>query len=346
MCGIAAISVAAGDRFDTRKASIALLREIESRGPDATGAAWFNPDKDAHHMRVTKLNATASEFIAARRGELPRHAATVLLHTRYATLGSPKVWANNHPLVHGHTVGVHNGVLSNHDKLWAHLGETPSAVVDSAALVALVNATDTPVEQFRHMRGDAALAWVDMRAPETLHLARVTGRPLYVAQTTGGTVVAASTAWAVDAALDAVGEVSAFSWEVEEETYIKVTRGVIQACETIPDVHKDHVFTSRYAWTSGYSPKGNGSNVRAPKAPRKATPSKAVKRAADDVLFSEALATERALTYRAEWYAQRTDAELVRLAAHNDYAVSILRERGLDASGKLLAMEGADTCAR
>ena len=55
-------------------------------------------------------------------------------HTRYATLGSPSINSNNHPIRTGNTIGTHNGSIYNHKELFQKYNMTRFAQVDSEAI--------------------------------------------------------------------------------------------------------------------------------------------------------------------------------------------------------------------
>lgn len=252
MCGIAGISMHHDDlKLQADQVATSLLRGIVNRGPDATGAAWYEPKTDT--VGLTKVAVPAWRFIEARKDRLPSATPTMILHTRFATQGSAKNRANNHPIRYGNIVGVHNGVLTNDDGIFDRLGVERHGQVDSEAIFALLNQDGLhPTEVLGDIRGDAAIAWIDLRDPDSLHLARVTGRPLYLAQTREGSLLFASTAEAVHKAARESNLELTFEGEMEDEYYARVEHGVITDYEKIENVVSfGSVFTDSYAWTSG-----------------------------------------------------------------------------------------------
>lgn len=267
MCGIAGISMSPGDKsMDTRKAAVALLKGIASRGPDATGAAWYVPEQDG--VALTKVAVPVWRFLEAREGQIPRATPTMILHTRFTTKGSASNRLNNHPVQHGNIMGVHNGVLQNDSELFRQLAVKRNAEVDSEAIFALINhSDDAPTKELGRIRGDAAVAWIDIRKPEVLHLARVTGRPLYIAQTKSGSLLFASTKEAVRDAVEAVGATIEYEGEMKDEHYSRVEGGVIKDYMPIEGVvSTSSSFRSRYAYTSGATTTG-GTSVPVAGAP-------------------------------------------------------------------------------
>ncbi len=250
ICGIAGLSLSPQDtKLNARSAAEALLLGIASRGRHATGAAWYRPGTD--DVAMTKVAAPVTRFLPARLHLLPEQTSAMILHTRYATHGSVEDRGNNHPVEHGHILGTHNGVLRNPEELYKLSGRTPGNEVDSEAVMALLNTDRHPAEVLPQVRGDAALAWIDLRDPSTLHLARVTGRPLCIAQTTGGSLLYASTLQALKDTAKACRITLAYEEEVPEGTYLKVIRGMLAEVTKLSGVVVDADFTAKYAYTSG-----------------------------------------------------------------------------------------------
>ncbi len=153
MCGIFGIIV----RPPTRIAVDALRRSVrdlfllsESRGKEAAGLAILLPDT----IRVLKRPQPASEFIRTRAyervfGDALRAAASasgelalplaVIGHSRLVTTGDEELHENNQPVITRHSVGVHNGIICNHERIWqTHIAEPRQAEVDTEALLRLI----------------------------------------------------------------------------------------------------------------------------------------------------------------------------------------------------------------
>jgi glucosamine 6-phosphate synthetase-like amidotransferase/phosphosugar isomerase protein len=250
MCGIAGLSNSPTDaKTNARKVAESLLTGIASRGRHATGAAWYRPETD--DVALTKVAAPVARFLPARAHLFPDLTPAMTLHTRYATHGSVEVRGNNHPVEHGTILGTHNGVLRNPEELYRLAGRTPGNEVDSEAVMALLNTDRHPADVLPHLRGDAALAWLDLRDPAVLHLARVTGRPLCIAQTAGGSLLYASTMAALRETARACKLTFDYEEEVPEGTYLKVINGMLAEVTKLSGVVVDAEFTARYAYTSG-----------------------------------------------------------------------------------------------
>jgi hypothetical protein len=169
-----------------------------ARGKDATGVAtvdfkgrWKNRKKDV----------AADVFLASRSG-IGTNSQSVLIHTRAATQGRPENNLNNHPIVHGSIVGIHNGIVYNDDDLFKHFGWERNAQVDSEAIFAAINHLELD-EALKNIDAGWAVAWFNKDDdPRKLWLARGYSSPLYYALTVNGSVVFASTEKAVEEAFE------------------------------------------------------------------------------------------------------------------------------------------------
>jgi glutamine phosphoribosylpyrophosphate amidotransferase len=181
MCGIAGFSLGPESRVDRTLAAQALLASIAERGADAVGYAWRGIEGGAPDVHKQQSGASA---LLEQIG-VPARATQVLAHVRDFTKGHPTIEANNHPIRHGHVVGIHNGVIQNDDEILERHGierERPDMTVDSEAIFALAELTDDPGRAFEELVGSMATAWVDDRRPE-LFAARGVGRPLWTGRT-------------------------------------------------------------------------------------------------------------------------------------------------------------------
>lgn len=243
MCGIAGFNLSPTDRgnLDVRVMAEALLSDIVSRGRDATGAAWFDPDTGA--CMVQKNDDAATKFVTYM--EIPEGATNAIFHTRASTKGSPHLNENNHPIVTRNLVGVHNGTIRNDDEIFEKIGEDKrTAQVDSEAIFAAINfghwvvngkpvISDNLLDILGTLKGGAAIAWLQYDKPNDLHLSRLSGSPLVVAHTKGGSLLFASTSSAIRSAARKAGvelrgnNFADETHDIKEGVYLKVVDGEI-----------------------------------------------------------------------------------------------------------------------
>jgi predicted glutamine amidotransferase len=191
MCGIAGFHIAPDDRGKINTAALVAVLgyEMMARGKDATGVATVDAKG---RVRVRKKDEPANVFLAGRRG-LGQNSVTAIIHTRAATQGRPEHNVNNHPIVNGNIIGIHNGVLYNDDHLyrrypaWDRHGQ-----VDSEAIFAAIHHLG-PHRAAESLDGSWAIAWIDQTDPGRLHLARGESSPLFYMQTVAGSILFAST---------------------------------------------------------------------------------------------------------------------------------------------------------
>ena len=179
MCGIAGYSFGGASELSRTLAAQALLAGIAERGADAVGYAHRSGGRLELHKQQTGASALLESVV------VPADATQVLVHVRDYTKGHPTIAANNHPVRHGSVTGIHNGIITNDDELFARHGfdrQEPGMTVDSEAIFALVDARGTAPDVLEELIGAMAAAWLDERQPDVLHLARGFGRPLWIAR--------------------------------------------------------------------------------------------------------------------------------------------------------------------
>lgn len=205
MCGIAGFSLSPKDNIDARKLAIDLLLDIESRGRDATGAAWWDGGK----VNVQKDALKAKEFVDFLT--MPQDARLAVLHTRAATQGTKRNCDNNHPVITGGIIGVHNGMAWNDDALFRRMDIEDRRIgeVDTEAIFAAIaygqeldekgkpRLDEDLLEILKQVRGSAAVGWLNVQQPDFLHVARISSSPLVWAHTMNGSFVFGSTSEAV-----------------------------------------------------------------------------------------------------------------------------------------------------
>ena len=241
MCGIAGYSRSKRSSIPNgAKFAVHLAHGIESRGRHATGFGWFEAG-DKGQAYYSKQKGSARQV--AHTLALPKRGISVLTaHTRHFTKGHPSVYENNHPVVCDNIVATHNGRVDNDDELIQLAGAERLGMVDSFAIPAILAyaseiGASHPTELLDLIRGVAAIAWLDADEHDTLHLARLSTRPLHIGWTHRGDLVYSSTRQTLErsarAAKIRIGDIV----EVKEGTYLRVEQGNIQEWVEFDVVH-------------------------------------------------------------------------------------------------------------
>jgi glucosamine 6-phosphate synthetase-like amidotransferase/phosphosugar isomerase protein len=191
MCGIAGYSLSPDSNVDRTLAAQALLAGIAERGADAVGYAYRAAGEA--YPTVMKQRTPASDLL--ERISVPETATHALIHVRDYTKGHPSIPANNHPVRHGPVVGIHNGIIVNDDEILACFDcsrAEPRMTVDSEAIFALAAHSRADAGVLEELRGTMATAWLDERSPDTVYVARGTGRPLCIGRGEGSVFFAST----------------------------------------------------------------------------------------------------------------------------------------------------------
>ncbi len=164
MCGIAAVLLTPKGRSPQQWQEIwqhftENLCLNESRGREATGVAVT---QSSGEIFLEKQPLPAQAFTqGATYQALTQHltSQTVLIlgHTRYPTQGTPAHNHNNHPLLVGDTLGIHNGHIHNSDDLFVGRGLTRQTEVDSEVIFRLLDDLNSPVTDLAAMARDLRL---------------------------------------------------------------------------------------------------------------------------------------------------------------------------------------------
>jgi glucosamine 6-phosphate synthetase-like amidotransferase/phosphosugar isomerase protein len=197
MCGIAGFHRrTAGPVRRADRLAANLLLQIENRGRHSTGTLTIT---DRGKVAIRKRVMPAREFVREHR-VVVGNPRTVLLHTRFATVGTVNV-RNAHPVVNGALAAVHNGTIWNHGEVFAEIGRKRNASVDSEVIPAVVahHGWDQAEKALARLEGGMATAIVDRKRPGEVLLARLSGYPLHVL-VTPSLVVWASTREAIERA--------------------------------------------------------------------------------------------------------------------------------------------------
>lgn len=194
MCGIFGIcytdkSKASEEWTPTELAQI-MFPAIVHRGPHAFG--WMTWDGTGE-VQVEKHEGDVELLDNLNRVSVDENATWMIGHVRWATNGATDYAPNNHPIIHGDIVGVHNGIISNFEEVLAETGgrEDPKAEVDSEAIFAAIDRWGHK-PGLRRIKGNLAVAYTRKSSPSNVWFAKSNGRPLVFARTKAGSLVFAS----------------------------------------------------------------------------------------------------------------------------------------------------------
>lgn len=176
MCGISGIFLlqnkkrTKSDYNDIRKLTKKLILNTSARGINATGIAVINKDR----LYLLKLPIDAEEFVKKKEfknilQKIDETSIAVLSHNRFKTQGSVKNPHNNHPIIHGSIIGIHNGIVSNDKEIFKKLKIKRKGQVDSESIFAIINDYKKKrkklVKAFSEIDGRFALAFLDRNKP-------------------------------------------------------------------------------------------------------------------------------------------------------------------------------------
>lgn len=166
------------------------LEETQTRGRDATGVAFFDDKNDLHYC---KAPLKAEDFLkkeGVKEFMEKFNPNLMLAHCRQHTTGSEKFNVNNHPIIafdeKNQPVAalIHNGMITNHDRLPMISADMRKGTVDSEVILLLVRAalegkeisTKLVIEAIEDMAiettGSQACAMLMKELPNTLFLWR------------------------------------------------------------------------------------------------------------------------------------------------------------------------------
>ncbi len=164
MCGLAGLLLypaqrSAADWQELREVFTRNLVFNEERGREASGVALIQLDGS---YRLFKGPWLASGLVQMDEyqhimSQIDRETVCLLGHARMPTKGSNQHNANNHPIVAGRTIGIHNGVIHNDDLLFARYELPRSGEVDSEIIFRLldtINPSSDSNDLSRHYSGN------------------------------------------------------------------------------------------------------------------------------------------------------------------------------------------------
>lgn len=176
-----------------QKAVKDLFKESEFRGREASGLCAVIHERPI----VLKDKVPASKLVEqdAYKNIVGRICAgtsfrAVIGHTRMPTKGSKEYNINNHPIVAGNTIGVHNGVIYNDDVLFEEYKDkiTRHGQVDSEIIFRLIDhfintgktIVDAVNETSKLARGSASCAFINTRNLKYLTLFSMSQIPVWI----------------------------------------------------------------------------------------------------------------------------------------------------------------------
>lgn len=149
MCGIFAVILKPSDQgnsFNLEGIVTQLFQLSEPRGRDASGIALITEGKASilreaiNAKRFVKSNSYKSLFSDTQKQLSDTHAVLALGHCRLATNGQAYNVANNHPVLQGQLIMVHNGIAVEEESLWGAVDINPKDFdVDTKALLTALN---------------------------------------------------------------------------------------------------------------------------------------------------------------------------------------------------------------
>lgn len=195
MCGIWGY-VAKGNRRPNLRLLEDLAFDTEKRGKHAFGFAWVDQEGRIRHF---KQAGRIGDYIGLLA--LMQDARVIIAHCRYATRGDPADNCNNHPFCCDGGFLIHNGSLPDYDSLLVQHDLWPTSECDSEAIALLI-------EKEKGTRLQRCVRAVNRTEPGNLAVAGLWGRParvalirrgkpLWQAQTAGGSLYFASRPYAL-----------------------------------------------------------------------------------------------------------------------------------------------------
>ena len=162
-----------------------LFKTVEKRGTDASGITFVSKKK----IHVIKEGIAGSSLIDTNKFKMAckimidDELLQIIGHCRLQTKGSYLQNVNNHPIVSNSVIGVHNGFVSNDDRLFEYYKPitelTRAGEVDTEIIfrlidyhakknnIDLIKATD---ETTKEVEGDFACAYTHSQKPYILGL--------------------------------------------------------------------------------------------------------------------------------------------------------------------------------
>lgn len=182
-----------------------LFNESDIRGKDASGMAGIGED---NHVFSFKRPIEANKFIKLRAFKelLTIKPHTIIGHTRQATNGKPEKNKNNHPFQLKHLYLVHNGIITNADKLQDKYKFDLQSYCDSEILLHIIASHKNIIEGIRaiykEVYGSFSVALLNTKN-QAVYIFRNSSNPLHIAWSEKYKIfLFASTRFIIDLACD------------------------------------------------------------------------------------------------------------------------------------------------
>lgn len=190
MCGIIGYT----GILDAKKVLTEGLQELEYRGYDSAGIAYFTNDG----IKTIKREGKVSFLCDAVTQEAAEDESTCGIgHTRWATHGGVSS-TNCHPHTYGKVTLIHNGIIENYKKLeeeFKNKGQNPVSQTDSEIAAMVLNDCyeGNPVKAIKkavaRLEGAYAFCIMFEDYPGVIYAIRC-GSPLVAASTSKGSIIA------------------------------------------------------------------------------------------------------------------------------------------------------------
>lgn len=198
MCGIFGVIADKKSGFTAellKETTDHLFRLSESRGKEATGAAFFSDGKTTVYKQplAASVMVKSVQYRDLFYRAVSKKPLAIIGHSRLVTNGRQELEMNNQPVVTEKIIGVHNGIIVNNDDLWDRFPEIKRKYeVDTEILLRLIQMFiekgDSPAgatrKAFEIIEGSASVALL-LEKTEQLILATNTGS-LYTCRTNTG----------------------------------------------------------------------------------------------------------------------------------------------------------------
>lgn len=194
MCSIVGVGFQKDHSFISKYAVSKLITGLlingMSRGKTATGLCYTsNKEMVLVKNKIDAVNFTDTDFYkksldkyVCLEGSQNQQLLSIIGHCRHKTKGTELNNRNNHPISYKNVVGIHNGIITNDDALFAKYRDTfkRNAQVDSEIIFALIDHFATTLESIpqgiqkacKELSGGYACAMVHRHQPHILWLFR------------------------------------------------------------------------------------------------------------------------------------------------------------------------------